>query len=303
MQYDYSILVPVYNSSDTIIQLVDKTVELFQELKYPFEIILVDDGSENQTWEILKSIKQKHPQTIKCIRLNKNYGQHNALFCGMMHANANFVVTLDDDLQVHPIEIKKLIEKQKATNADVVYGNYNKKQHSFLRNLGSWYIKVSGKFFSNYTEKGSSFRLISNELIKKFKEYPSNFVFIDELIFWYATNIQYQDVNHFPQKKSRYTFLKLVKLTFKIVYNYTDVPLKMMVYGGMFSSLVCLIIGLYFIYRKITHNVPLGYTSLIVAILFSTSILLFSIGIIGEYLKRIIAVQNKKPPFTIKEII
>ena len=128
---------------------------------------------------------------------------------------------------------------------------------------------------------------------------------VDELLLWYTNNINFKQVEHHKrkEKKSGYSFTKLFKLAVNITIYYTAVPLKIMIYGGFISSLISFFFGIYFIARKIIFNVPLGYTSIIVAILFSTSIILFSLGIIGEYLSRIYMVQNKKPPYSIKKIL
>lgn len=301
----YSIIIPVFNSSQTLEELNSRINSTFQENKLSYEIIFVEDGGNDNSWEIIKTLKTLHPENIKGVRLSKNYGQHNAVFCGMKFAEGDFIITIDDDLQLLPEEIPNLINKQIETGADLVYGIFNKKQHAFYRRVGSSYMKKAGKIISNAPGKGSSFRLITKDLIEKILAHHQNFVYIDELLLWYTDFIEFVQVIHKKRKnsKSGYSPVKLFKLAFNITIYYTTVPLRFMVISGVAISIISFLLGIYFIYKKVYFNVPLGYTSMIVAILFSTSIILVSLGIIGEYLSRIYMVQNKKPPYTIREEI
>jgi len=305
MNVDYSILVPVYNSEDTIGELFERIKAVFLNINGKFEVIFIDDGSTDNSWNLIKKLKSSNPETVAGIKLTKNYGQHNAIFCGMKHVKGKYIITIDDDLQIFPEDIPLLIEKQRETNSELVYGIFTKKQHSFYRNAGSAYMKKAGAIVSKTPGKGSSFRLITTELAEKILTHHQNFVYIDELLVWYTDDISFVKVSHHKRKtkKSGYTPVKLFKLAFNITIYYTTVPLRMMVFGGMIFSIISFLLGIWFIYKKVAHNVPLGYTSTIVAILFSTSVILFSLGIIGEYLRRIYMVQNKKPPYTIKEKI
>jgi hypothetical protein len=147
--------------------------------------------------------------------------------------------------------------------------------------------------------------MLSGDLVQKILHHRQNFIFLDEVLLWYTDDIIFVEVAHLPRKykQSGYTYAKLFKLFTNVVMYYTMVPLKILVYGGFMISLVTFFFGLHFIFKKMVYNVPLGYTSLIVAILFSTSIILFSLGVLGEYLSRIYQVQNRKPPYSIKRIL
>lgn len=302
---EYSVIIPVFNSSSTITKLIEGISETFDELGYSFDIVLVDDGSTDNVWEIILELKQRFKPLLTAIRLKRNYGQHNATFCGLTFGRGKFVITMDDDLQHPPSEIKKLIEMQLESNAEMVYGVFENKEHSRFRNLGSRLFRHSaGKYFGRPSQ-GSAFRLINRELVDKVIQHSLNFMFIDELLYWYAEEPAYAAVEHRKREsnKSGYSKRKLFKLITGLVINYTNVPLKFMVYGGFFGSMVTAVIAVYYIILKFFFNVPMGYTSIIVGIMFSTSIILFSLGIIGEYLSRIYLAQNKKPPYTIRKIL
>jgi len=301
----YSIVVPVYNSEDSLDELFLGIKMLFEERNESFEAIFVEDHGKDGSWEVLKKLKSKHPEEIRAIRLSKNFGQHNATLCGFGFAKGEFIVTIDDDLQTPPSEIAKLIGAMSASPAELVYGINKKKNHSRARNLGSASLKRSSKVLHGSPGEGSSFRLITRDLVDKILQHHQHFIYLDEVLYWYTDDISFTEVVHLPRKykQSGYSWTKLMHLAGNIMMYYTMLPLKFLVYGGFFVSLVTFIYGLFHIIKKWLFDVPLGYTSLIVAILFSTSIILFSLGVIGEYLRRIYEVQNRKPPFSIQKII
>lgn len=306
-QVDYSVIVPVYNSESTLKELFDGINKVFHQLNLRHEIIFVEDGSRDTSWKVLTELKDLEPEKVRAIKLSKNFGQHNATFCGLEHAKGNVIITIDDDLQIKPEEINKLVLAFSEKKSDLIYGYFSKKNHSFFRNIGSKLLKSSGKFFNESPGEGSSFRLFSKELSEKIITHSQNFVFVDELLLWYTDDISFVKVEHHKRKnnQSGYSTMKLFKLTANLIIYYSALPLKIMTWGGFTFSVITFLIGLRFIIRKFFfhHAPPEGYTSIIVTILFSTSIIIFSLGIIGEYLNRIYMVQNKKPPYSIKKIL
>ncbi len=299
---DYSIVVPVYNSCQSLKELYQRIEQTMNGLDKSFEVIFVDDDSKDESWEELKLLHHSNPDHILAIQLARNFGQHNATICGIAQASGKYIITMDDDLQNPPEEISKLISQMESSNADLIYGIYNKKRHSMTRNLGSAALKASSRRFFRTKGNGSSFRIMKSSLGKCLLNHQINFIYIDELFNWYTNHIEFVQVVHQkrPYQKSTYTSHLLFSMFSNLVIYYTAIPLKMMVYGGFISGLLSFIAGIIFIYRKIMHDVPLGFTALIVAILFSTSIILLSLGVIGEYLSRIYMVQNQKPPYAIK---
>lgn len=302
IKYDFSIIVPVYNSEHTLIELSDRLVSVMNNIGKTFEIIFIDDYSKDNSWEVIKSIKEKYPNNVVAIKLSKNFGQHNASLCGIEHSSGALVITIDDDLQTPPEEISKLIERQEMQKSDLVYGIFKNKKHSWIRNLGSYVIKKSAKLLSKYPGQGSSFRIFTHELAANVKNHKQHFLFLDELFMWYTSNIDFVEVTHQKRKEgtSGYSNFKLFRITLNILFYYTTFPLKLITLTGFFMSIVTLLIGIRFIIFKIFYNVPLGYTSIIVAILFTASIIMLCLGIIGEYLSRIYLVQNNKPPYVLK---
>ena len=302
---DFSIVVPVYNSEKTLEDLYQRIDKFFTNKKNSFEVIFVDDGSADKSWEMLSALKKQNPHTITAVKLTQNYGQHNALFCGLTFVKSDWVITIDDDLQTPPEEIEKLLTTQKSTGAELVYGYYEKKEHSFIRNAGSWFVSKIFKNFANTSGKGSSFKLINSSVTEKVISRNYRMFFLDEILAWHTDNITHVVVNHLPRKegKSGYTLFKLFKITLKLVVGYTAFPLKIISWFGLLSALICLGFVGYFIYMKYTYGAELGFTSLIVSIFFSTGLILFSLGIIGEYIRRLYIGETGKPSFTVKTVL
>jgi glycosyltransferase involved in cell wall biosynthesis len=271
-----------------------------------FEIILVNDCSADNSWEVIRSIKQNLGDKLLAIHLRKNFGQHKALLCGFQYSRGEYVITLDDDLQFFPEDIKLLAERIHNTQSYLVYGSYaDERQHSKVRKLGSGFVGYIFEKFGNTMGTGSSFKIIHNSVIEKIKHYNHSFTFIDEILSWHTTKIEWQPVRHAPRREgqSGYSLTKLVLLTLNLIFSYTTVPLRFMTWFGFVSFWVCLGFVIFFIYQRIMFGAQLGFTALIVSIFMSTGLILFSLGIIGEYLNRLFALQHRKPPYLIQEVL
>ena len=301
---EFSVVVPVFNSEKSLIELFQRLNDTFIKMKKTFEIIFVEDGAIDKSWDVITELKKDYSEKIIAIKLAKNFGQHNAILCGLKYAKGNFVVTIDDDLQQSPEDIEVMYEKILESKADIAYGIYEKKMHAIGRNIGSWYMKESS-ILSGKVIAGGSFRLIRSDIVAKMIEGIHDFVYIDEIISWHTENAVYVLVQHSPRKydTSNYTNKKLFNHAHNITLFYTAFPLRLMTYGGFIFSIIMFLIGAFFLLKKILFKVPIGYTSLIVAILFSAGIMLMCMGILGEYLYRIYKSQNRKPPYSISKIL
>jgi len=303
--FDYAVVVPVYNSRHTLQPLFERTQALFERLGKSFQMILVDDDSKDNSWQEIRRLKDAYPSKIKAIRLAQNSGQQKATLCGINNHEGKVVVTIDDDLQIPPEEIEKLINVYHQTHADLVYGIFEGKRHSFIRNVGSWFFnKFFGKLAST-SGQGSSFRLITGDLADRLGGINQKYLLIDEVLHWFTSNISYCNVAHHwrTEGRSGYSLLKLIRMTLGYLIYYTVFPLRMMTYLGFFFSLVTFIGGtVYVINRLARDEVLLGFTTIIVSIFFTASIILFSLGIMGEYISRIYVKEISKPPYVIKEI-
>jgi undecaprenyl-phosphate 4-deoxy-4-formamido-L-arabinose transferase len=307
-QLKISVVIPVYNSAGMLHELADRLVTTLSTLPYHFEILLVDDCSRDNSWQVMMQVKEKYPKNIKGIQLGKNAGQHMAIICGLNLTDGDIIITMDDDLQHPPEEIPKLVAKWEETQYDVVYGLYDTTRgHGKARGMASNFVKkTSTKFSDNTFGSGSSFRLMSRKLIDKLIRFPQQFVFIDEIIYWHTARVTGIEVKHEARKqgKSNYSPFKLFKLYLHIIVNFTAFPLQLMIWVGMVFSILSFLIGVFFIIKKMLYNVPVeGYTSTMVVITFSTSLILLCLGTIGKYIYQVHQNQNGKPPYTVREII
>ncbi|MGD0711090.1 MAG: glycosyltransferase family 2 protein [Bacteroidales bacterium] len=300
----FSVVVPVYNSEKSLQELYQRLDSAFNKMNKSFEVIFVEDGASDKSWDVISGLKKEHAEKIIAIKLAKNFGQHNALLCGLKFAKGNYCVTIDDDLQQNPEDIEILYNKIIETNVDVVYGIYEENMHSLSHRIGSWYMKQSSRF-SRKIIAGASFRIIKSDIAIKMLEGNHDFVYIDEILSWHTENAAFAIVHHLARKydKSNYTNKKLISHAYNITLFYTAFPLRLMTYGGFFFSLLMLLTGLFYLLKKFFFRVPMGYTSLIVAILFSAGIMLMCMGILGEYLFRIYKSQTHKPPYSISKIL
>jgi polyisoprenyl-phosphate glycosyltransferase len=301
-----SIVIPVYNSAETLAELSDL---LHNQLNHnrAYEILFVDDGSIDTSWAELEKIKKKYPDAVTAIRLSRNFGQHNAIVCGLGFAKGDYVLTMDDDLQHPPAEISKLISTAESTDADVVYGIPKDRKHGKIRVAGSYFVRKSSRYAAGNTGEGSSFRLMKKEIAAHICDHQHHsMLFIDEILHWYTGNITTVDVEHHNRKKgqSGYSLGKLLTLYMDVVVNHSAIPLKLMTWIGLISSFSSFLLGMVFIYRKLAHKIVVnGFAAQIVAILFSASILMLCMGILGQYMYKLFLLQNRRPPFAINKKI
>lgn len=303
-QVDYSIVIPVYNSETTLEELFTRIKLVFDGLNNSFEVIFVEDCGSDNSWQIIELLKETYPHLIVAIKMSRNFGQHNALMCGFNFARGNYIITIDDDLQNPPEEIPKLIHQLNETGAELVYGVYEKKNHHGFRNFSSGIVQSVVRFVFKTSGDITSFRLLTSNLCKKIIKHHQNFVYLEGLLHWHTQYISRVTVLHHERKegKSGYTLKKLLHLATNLLFNFTTIPLRLLIYFGAFSSFVSFLAGAIFIFRKFLYDVPLGFTAIVVSIYFSSSIVLLVIGIIGEYLNRLYTLQNDKPQYSIMRI-
>lgn len=223
MENYISVVIPVFNSEEIMQELYERLRCSLLKINESYEIILVDDGSSDESYEMMKSLRQNDPR-VKAIRLSGNFGQQNAIMCGFHHAEGKYVVTMDDDLQNPPEEIVKLLDKM-GEGYDVVYGIPDRKSHSFMRNLGS---KMTDRLFNIICKKPkdvrvSSFRLMKRDMVDKIILDRTSFVYISAMLFKNHAKIGGVFVNHDNRSKgeSNYSFYKLMKLFIKLYLYYS----------------------------------------------------------------------------------
>lgn len=301
---DYSVVVPVYNSATTLVELFVRIRATFNELGKSFEVIFVEDCGRDDSWSVICGLKDQYRSEVVGVKLARNFGQHNATLCGFQQARGRFVITIDDDLQVLPEDIGNLIDEQERSGADVVYGYFDEKQHGVLQNIGSFAIRKAVEVTFGTRGKGSSFRLIAGWLVQKVRLHQQRFVFIDGLLLWYTQYVSRAPVRHEVRRdgKSGYTLFKLIGLATHMFFNFTTLPLRWVIYLGIASSSVSFVFGVVFFIRAFFYAVPAGWSSLAVALFFVGGVILLVLGIISEYISRIFSLHNERPQYSVREI-
>lgn len=302
---DISIVIPVYRSSRLLQQLVQRLMAALNEQDAQYEILFVDDGSPDDSWKVLAALHASDPHHISVIRLMRNFGQHNALMCGLRHAQGRYVVTMDDDLQHPPEEIPKLLKAIEETQADLVYGVPKRKEHQAWRNLGSRLVTAFYRLVFRTRVQPSAFRIIRRELVDAILSYNLNYTYIDGLLAWNTQRIEQVEVEHCPRKTGRsgYSLSKLVVLALNLFTNFSLLPLQAVSVTGFLAAFAGLALGTYYLGRYLFGAVAVpGYASTIVAVLVLGGLQLLALGVMGEYLGRVHLNINRKPQYTIREI-
>ena len=296
----YSFVIPTFNNSRDLPSICEDIALVFQDFAH--EIILVDDGSTDDTWETIHSLSQ-NVQTITAFRLSMNFGQHPATLCGIQFSKGQYVITLDDDKEIHPSEAMKMIEQQKISGAAVVYGTFPSLDSFLIRSLKTLYRIVS-RLNGKNRGQGSSFRLIDGELARKIVSSNHQFSFIDELILWYTNSIEFVPINRSENQStiSRYKLPGLILTTINIMLFSSAIPLRLVTFFGFLLALINFIFGGIILFKKYFGKIEVdGYTSLIVSVLFSTGMIITCIGIIAMYLRHLLLKTNQKPLFHVAE--
>lgn len=300
-----SIVIPVYNGRKTITGLVDELISTLN--RYKLEVILVNDGSRDDSHNTCLSLFNKYKGTVKYVNLAKNFGEHNAVMAGLGMATGDYTVTIDDDFQNPPAEIEKVIEKTLSGRFDVVYTYYEKKRHSLFRNLGSGFNNMVANFLLEKPKDLylSSFKCMNRFTVQEVIKYKGPFPYIDGLILRSTQNIGKVLVRHSDRKEGRsgYTLKKLVRLWLNMFINFSILPLRMSALLGFLSLIIGLISTIYIIVEKILNpETPVGFTSVLVAILVFGGIQLLILGLIGEYLGKLFLTNNQTPQYVISRI-
>jgi undecaprenyl-phosphate 4-deoxy-4-formamido-L-arabinose transferase len=297
-----SVLIPVYNSEDTIELLVNQLqIEL---VEYNFEIVLVNDSSKDQSEKICIGLAATY-SNIRFISLRKNAGEHNAVLCALKHCRGDYAAIIDDDLQNPPSEIIKLLNKAINGKYDVVYARYQNKKHNIFRNMASKLHNYMATHLLGKPDKLylCSFKLISKEIIPEIASYKGPYPYLDALILKCTDNIGTELVIHKSreQGKSNYTLKKLIALYLNTVINYSTKPLRFVTTAGFIISMAAAVMAVVIIYeRAVNQNIPIGWSFTAVLLLFMLGLTFSAIGLMGEYIGKILMSLNNTPQYVVK---
>ncbi|MFT5780250.1 MAG: undecaprenyl-phosphate 4-deoxy-4-formamido-L-arabinose transferase [Crocinitomicaceae bacterium] len=298
-QVEFTVIVPVYKSVDTLAPLFAGIRDVMDDMKRTFEVVFVEDSGADESWKELLRLKAEFPEAITIIRLSRNFGQNGATLCGIDQANGRKIITIDDDLQTPPEEIRKLILFQEESDADVVYGKYPESKTSWIR-------KVGGNMMKRLFRKndggsiGSSFRLIDNHIVQRLRFHAQDHLFINQVISWYTLNAQFVEIEHAPRTdgKSGYSLFKLIGLSIRLILYYTSIPLKIIIALCLIAAFGIIGMTIYYIHYQLDAGNSIDL--FMITVLVSMALISGSISVFGVYINRIYAARVKKPNYAIK---
>jgi undecaprenyl-phosphate 4-deoxy-4-formamido-L-arabinose transferase len=298
------VVVPVYRSEAILPELVLRLEPVLVAIAENFELVLVNDCSPDRSWDVLCELAGQY-SWIRPISLMRNYGQHNALLCGIRTARYEVIVTMDDDLQHPPEEIPKLLEEL-AGGYDVVYGTPAQEQHGLGRDFASWVTKLAlqNVMGAEVARKVSAFRVFRAEVARAFAHYQGAFVSIDVLLTWGTNRFSTKAVRHDARKAgaSGYTFRKLVTHAVNMMTGFSTVPLQFASLVGFLFTLFGIAVLVYVLGRYLVRggSVP-GFPFLASIIALFSGAQLFALGIMGEYLARMHFRMMERPSYVVRE--
>lgn len=299
-----SIVSPVYRAEKILPILVSEINLVMERIGEDYEIILVDDRSPDNSWEVMKILSSQNPK-IKSIRLSRNFGQHSAIFAGLTKTKGDWVVVMDCDMQDQPKEIAKLYKKA-LEGYDIVLGQRENRKDKFLKKLTS---KLFYKVFNylsgaNFDNNVANFGIYHQKTIKSILDMGDYVKFFSLFINWIGFKSVSIPIEHGEREegKSTYSVGRLFKQAFNVIISFSDKPLRLFINFGLSISVLSFIVGIYYLYLALTGKIAQpGFSSLILSIWFLSGIIISCIGIVGVYLGKTFDQAKGRPTFIIDE--
>ncbi len=287
--FKYSIVVPVYNSEQLVGRTVDRIVEVFEEAGLDFEVILVNDGSRDGSWEVIAARARSHPHLI-ALDLLRNYGQHHANLAGFREASGDYVITMDDDLQNPPDQALVLIDAAMAGH-DVVFGRFDRKQAPGYRRLGSTIISLINRrvFHQPPGLAVSNFRILRRDVVDRICASRTANPYITGQALLYSSNRAHVPVRHEAREvgTSSYSLVKIVRLVLTILFSYSLYPLRLAaLLGFVISGVSFLLGGVYLLMGAFGNTEVEGWTTMVVLLAIFNGVTIALLSMLGEYIVR-----------------
>lgn len=299
-----SVVIPVFRAELCLSELYRQLIPAMEALASDFEVIFVEDCGGDGSWSIIQALAAQDPR-VRGIKLNRNYGQHNALLCGIRAARHEVIVSMDDDLQHPPAEIGKLLAAL-SSDIDVVYGAPARQQHGLMRNLASRITKLAlaSAMGAETARSVSAFRAFRTRLREGFDDYRSPSVSIDVLLTWVTTKFATVLVDHQPRMAgvSGYSVGRLISHAVNLMTGFSTLPLRVASIVGFAFVMVGMLIMAYVMVNFLIHGAAVpGFAFLASIITIFSGAQLFALGVFGEYLARMHFRSMDRPPYVVRE--
>jgi glycosyltransferase involved in cell wall biosynthesis len=293
-----SVVVPVYRGALSIPELAERLGAVLPKVAESYELVLVNDGSPDNSWQVIEQLTSRYPW-VRGIDLMRNYGQHNALLCGVYSARHEIIVTMDDDLQHPPEEIPVLLSAL-SDSVDLVYGREKKIRRGFIRRSGSRAIKAILAWLTgggSHQDVGS-FRAFRALLREAFPPEPGQFVILDSMLASGTTKLTSVEVQHAPRKygQSNYNIAALIRVAFRLITSYSVTPLRLAVILGLLST----VLGIGFLVSAVLVTREASTLAIVGAIAMFSGAQLSAIGVLGEYVGRLVERSWDRVPYAVR---
>jgi undecaprenyl-phosphate 4-deoxy-4-formamido-L-arabinose transferase len=297
-----TVVVPVYRGEATLDALVERLGKVLPNVARQYEVILVNDGSPDQSWEVITRLCREH-SWIRGISLSRNYGQENATLCGILNAKFDVIATMDDDLQHSPEELPRLLNKLEE-GYDVVYGVPRVRRQSWWKSAASAFVKqvIAWSMGMRAVRDLSAYKVFRADLKETFGSLNGRDVLIDVLLSWITSRFASVEIDEAPRShgESNYDLIKLVRVALRAMTNYTTIPLRFASILGFVFTIIGALVLLYVLTVYFTLGSIPGFTFLASVLAIFSGVQLFALGIIGEYLARLFERSSGRPPYAIR---
>ena len=302
-----AIVIPVYNEKENLTTLMHRLISVMQSWGRSYEIIFIDDGSTDNSLEILKELAQK--PVVKIVELTRNYGQHAAILAGFSVSSAEIIITMDADLQNPPEEIPNLVKVMEEGNYDVVGTIRKGRKDSFWRIIPSKIINMVARKITGVSlqDWGCMLRAYRRSVVERMIQCHEHSTFIPALATVFSKRITEIEVAHEERLggKSSYPLRKLINLQFDLVAAFSNLPIKLIMYGGILMSLLGVFFGIFLAIARLAYGARWaaeGIFTLFAVLFVFVGLQFFALGIIGEYIGRIYREVRKRPEYVIENI-
>ncbi|MCG2812299.1 MAG: glycosyltransferase family 2 protein [Candidatus Aminicenantes bacterium] len=301
-----SVLIPVYNDEEVLDELNKRLVHILPQFIKEYEIVLVDDGSKDNSWAKIEELK-KHNGHIVGIKLIRNFGQQNAIAAGLDHVAGDIVVIMDSDLQDRPEDIPKLVQALLKNDASMAIAKWKSRKDGFFKVFASrLFFKVSNRITKiKHQPNLGVFRAIRREVVEELKKYQEKTSSTLSLLYWIGMDYVTVEVERDERfkGKSGYNLKKMLKLALDRIFGFSMFPIRVAIYTGLTISIFSFLFGVVLVVRYMNGQVAPGWTSIVVLVLFFFGVNFIFLGILGEYLGRVFWESKQRPKFIIKKIL
>ena len=301
-----SVVIPVFKSQESLDELIRRTIVILQKINRSSEVICIDDESPDRSWQVLLRLKKQFPKLLKIARLTKNFGQHNAILCGMSLAEGEVIITMDDDLQNPPEEIPKLVAAIE-NGFDLCVGSYLSKKHDIVRNVSGGLVdKVIRSIFGlpkNF--QLTSFRAVRRHVVLSVKQMGGVYPYVTAMMLSHASRYTNVEVRHDPRKHgvTNYNLGRSVRLAGNLLLSYSTLPVKMVGFACFIAFAFSLLFGTFVLFRALLEGAAVqGWASTVVILTFFNALILLCLFVFSIYLSRMSRqLARSRTCFTIAE--